>query len=118
MEAGYATCLGAAILLVSVVVRAEPLVIEGHGEVVDNTTIEIWGQRIRLAGIVAPDPQTADGQSGKRYLEELLAGIRVRCEVTDPSFQFGMSGRCVAANLDIAEQLVHMGHARNVRTWR
>lgn len=99
----------------AVVLRADPLVIEGRVVVVDSVTLEIWGQRIRLAGIAAPDPRSKEGRTGKRYLQELLAGIRVRCEVEEPASPFGLSGRCVAANVDVAERLVQMGFARSSR---
>jgi endonuclease YncB( thermonuclease family) len=91
--------------------RAGPLVIEGPAEVVDNATVEIWGQRIRLAGIAVPDPQSEDGLKGKRILERLLADIRVRCEMQGPSTQTTLSGRCFAARVDIAQHLVQMGLA-------
>lgn len=110
-----AAILALASLLGAVVSRADPLVIEGRVVVVDNSTLEIWGQRIRLAGITAPDPRSKDGQAGKRYLQELLAGIRVRCKVEEPGSPFGLSGRCVAAKVDIADRLVQMGFARSVR---
>ena len=34
---------------------ADMLVIEGDAQVIDTSTVEIWGQRIRLSGIAAPD---------------------------------------------------------------
>ena len=104
-----------AITLGIVAARADPIVIEGRAEVIDGATIEIWGQRIRLAGIVVPDPNSTDGKAGKRFLQDLLADIRVRCRVEDPSFPFGLSGRCFAADVDISGRLVQMGYARRVR---
>jgi endonuclease YncB( thermonuclease family) len=100
------------IVLGASVSRADPLVIEGPVKVVDNATVEIWGQRIRLAGIAAPDPQSEEGLKGKRFLERLLADIRVRCEMEGSSTQTMLSGHCRAANVDIAQHLVQMGFAR------
>jgi endonuclease YncB( thermonuclease family) len=100
------------IALGSLVSRADPLVIEGPAEVVDNATVEIWGQRIRLAGIDVPDPQSEEGLKGKRFLERLLADIRVRCEMEGSSTQTTLSGRCRAASVDIAQHLVQMGFAQ------
>jgi len=100
------------IVLGGVASRADPLVIEGPAEVVDNATVEIWGQRIRLAGIAVPDPQSEEGLKGKRFLERLLADIRVRCEMAGSSTQTTLSGRCRAANIDIAQHLVQTGFAR------
>ena len=102
------------IALSAVVSRADPLVIEGPAKVVDNATVEIWGQRIRLAGIAVPDPQSDDGLKGKRILERLLANIRVRCEIHGSSTHTMLSGRCLAANVDIAQHLVQMGLARPI----
>lgn len=93
-------------------VRADPLVIEGRAEVIDATTLEIWGQRIRLADVDAPDPYSQAGRAGKQFLQDLLADIRVRCTVGDPSFAPGMAGRCFAASVDIGERLIQMGYAR------
>lgn len=110
-----AAALFLAAVLGCVAARADPVVIEGPAEVIDSTTLEIWGQRIRLAGLAAPDPRSGNGREGKRFLQELLAGIRVRCQVEEPSFSLGLWGRCVAANVDIAERLVQMGYAQSAR---
>jgi endonuclease YncB( thermonuclease family) len=106
--------LALAIVFGAVAVRADPLVIEGRATIVDNATLEIWGQRIRLAGIAVPAPRSKEGQAGKRFLEELLSGIRVRCAVAEPSLPSHASGRCAAAGVDISERLVQMGYARSV----
>jgi endonuclease YncB( thermonuclease family) len=102
------------IALSAVVSQADPLIIEGPAAVVDNATVEIWGQRIRLAGIAVPDPQSDDGLKGKRILERLLADIRVRCEMQGSSTHTTPSGRCLVANVDIAQHLVQMGLARPI----
>ena len=103
------------IALGAVAAWADPIVIEGRAEVIDSATLEIWGQRIRLAGIAVPDPSSKDGKAGMRFLQDLLADIRVRCRVEDPSFPFGLSGRCFAADVDIAGRLVQMGYAQRAR---
>jgi len=95
-------------------VLAGALVVEGQARVVDNTTLEIWGQRIRLAGITAPDPNSEAGGAGKRYLEGLVSHVTVRCETTGPSYQTETPGRCVAGRQDLAASLVEMGYARRL----
>lgn len=93
---------------------ADMLVIEGDAHVIDTTTVEIWGQRIRLSGIAAPDPSSPEGESGKRFLQGFLAGVRLRCDVQEASFRTEMVGRCFAADVDIVEPLVRMGYARKL----
>lgn len=106
--------LGMALLLVlcSPGSRADPLVVEGPAQVIDNETLSVWGQRVRLSGVTVPDPKSDDGIKGKRYLERLLADVRVRCEIAGPSLQKVSPGRCWAGNVDIARHLVQMGFAR------
>lgn len=93
---------------------ADMLVIEGDAQVIDTTTVEIWGQRIHLSGISAPDPSSPEGESGTRFLQRFLAGVRLRCEVQEASFSTEMVGHCFAANVDIAEPLVRMGYAQKL----
>jgi endonuclease YncB( thermonuclease family) len=110
-----AVILCLAVVMAAEIARAEPVVVEGRAEVIDGATIEIWGQRIRLAGITVPDARSKDGQAGKRFLQDLLADLHVRCLVEEPTFPIGLSARCVAGNVDIAERLVQMGYARSAR---
>lgn len=92
----------------------ETLQLVGQARVIDNVTLEIWGQRIRLAGITAPDPHTTQGRNGKRYLEHLVDAVTVRCEADGPLFGIEAPGRCFAGGVDIAASLVEFGHARRM----
>jgi len=92
--------------------RAESLILEGKARVEDNATLEIWGQRIRLQDIVVPDPASAEGRAGKRYLEGLISAVTVRCVVRAPIYRAAVPGRCFAGSVDIGESLVVTGHAR------
>lgn len=92
--------------------RAEPLVLEGQARVEDNATLEIWGQRIRLQNVIAPDPASAEGREGKRFLEGLVSAVTVRCIVSAPIYRAAVPGRCFAGSIDIGESLVVAGHAR------
>lgn len=94
--------------------RADPLIIEGPADVVDNATIEIWGQRIRLTGITTPDPQSEEGVKGKRHLQDLLADIRVQCRLGAPISRSTVRGRCRAATVDLSDHLVRMGYAQAI----
>lgn len=87
----------------------------GWATVVDGDTIDIYGTRIRLWGIDAPELDTAKGQRAKAFLEHKifeLEGI-VEChEMGAPSY-----GRivaiCTALDEDLAKLLVCAGHARD-----
>lgn len=91
---------------------AESLVLEGQARVEDNATLEIWGQRIRLQNIIAPDPASAEGRKGKRFLEGLISAVTVRCVVSAPIYQAAVPGRCFAGSIDIGVSLIVAGHAR------
>ena len=93
-------------------VASDPLVIEGPARVVDNSTLEIWGYRIRLEDIVAFEPMSVKGRKGQRYLEELVSGVAVRCVSTGAAFGASRSGRCFAGSTDIGAVLVELGYAR------
>ena len=109
-----AAFVAATIALVSIGPRfahAQQLLVEGRARILDNRTIEIWGQQIRLNGIVVPAVDTAAGMKGKQFLEHLTAAVPVRCETHGPRFREVTPGRCFVANLDIAQELVRMGYA-------
>lgn len=91
--------------------RGESLVLAGEARVADNATLEIWGQRIRLDGIIAPEPASTAGRKGRRYLEGLIDGVPVRCVAATQYFRAAVLGRCYAGNIDIAESLIAAGHA-------
>lgn len=81
----------AALCLIPGVANAAKI-IEGRASVIDGYTIEIHGQRIRSEGIDAPessqfctDDNGADyrcGQVAANWLDALLKGKVVRCEVS------------------------------------
>jgi len=95
--------------------QAEPLVLEGPARIVDNATIEIWGQRIRLDGIITPDPDSAVGRKGKQFLVELLSDVTVRCVTLTPFYPTVVPGHCFAGDVDIGRSLVNAGYARQGR---
>ena len=113
--------LAVAMLLIALLSRPVPLLADetlqlvGQARVIDNVTLEIWGQRIRLAGITAPDPHTTQGRNGKRYLEDLVDAVTVRCEADGPLYGIEAPGHCFAGGVDIAASLVEFGHARRLR---
>jgi len=92
--------------------RAESLLLQGQAQVEDNTTLQIWGQRIRLEDIVTPDPASPEGREGKRYLRQLVAGVTVRCVISAPLYRSAVPGRCYAGKIDIGQSLVTAGFAQ------
>ena len=104
--------LGAALASSVVSNAGDSLYLVGQARVLDNMTLEIWGQRFRLSGIAAPEPDSVQGQDGKRYLEVLVEAVTVRCEAEGPIYGAEAPGRCYVAGVDIAASLVEFGHAR------
>jgi len=100
------------VLAAGVDARAESLLLQGQAQVEDNTTLQIWGQRIRLEDIVTPDPASPEGRKGKRYLSELVAGVTVRCVISAPLYRSAVPGRCYAGKIDIGDSLVAAGFAQ------
>lgn len=93
---------------------ADALVVEGQAQVLDSMTLQIWGKRIRLAGITMPGPEKEIAEAAKAYLEELVADVRVRCETTGADYRMETPGTCFVGSVDIAASLVRAGHARRV----
>ena len=94
--------------------KSETLIVEGRAEIVDGVTLEIWGKRIRLAGITGADPDSREGRKAKIYLEKLIAGVAVRCKTLGEPYRTGTPGRCFVGTVDIGLSLVKAGHARQI----
>jgi endonuclease YncB( thermonuclease family) len=93
---------------------ADSLVIEGPAHVVDTMTLQIWGKRIRLAGIAAVTPAQGARKTAKAYLEHLVADVTVRCETSGADYRMETPGTCSVGAVDIGDSLVKAGHARRV----
>ena len=94
--------------------KSETLIVEGRAQIVDGVTLEIWGKRIRLAGIAGADPGSREGRKAKIYLEKLIAGVAVRCKTSGESYRTGTPGLCFVGTVDIGLSLVKAGHARQI----
>lgn len=94
--------------------RGEALVVEGPAVVVDSMTLQIWGKRIRLAGITTRDLERDGDETAKTYLKRLVADVRVRCETSGVHYQVETTGACFVGEVNIAASLVKAGHARPV----
>ncbi len=89
--------------------------------VADGDTIEIGGQRIRLAGLDAPEwDQTCSTASGARWpcgreaaarMRNLVRGATLTCHAEGRDRYARLLARCLADEQDVAESLVREGLA-------
>lgn len=93
---------------------AEGLVVQGPAQIVDGMTLQIWGKRIRLAGITAATPGRDAATAAKAYLERLVADVTVRCNTEGADFRMETPGTCFVGSVDIGASLVKAGHARRI----
>ncbi|MGH6770325.1 MAG: thermonuclease family protein [Xanthobacteraceae bacterium] len=95
--------------------------VSGHARVVDGDSLEIAGQRIRIASIDAPERdqscRTADGKTYRcgevaaRALAEIIARRVVTCiPLTHDRYDREVAV-CTVDGRDLAEALVRGGHA-------
>lgn len=94
--------------------KSEMFIVEGRAQIIDGVTLEIWGKRVRLAGIAGVEPDSQEGHKAKIYLEKLVAGVAVRCETSGEVYRTGAPGRCSVGTVDIGLSLVKAGHARQI----
>lgn len=94
--------------------------ISGKAKVVDGSTLEIEGQTIRFAGIMAPGrSQTCErggsewpcGQVAFQRLKELVAGKSVRCSITGRDLDERTIGVCYAGMTELSRAMVSEGLA-------
>jgi endonuclease YncB( thermonuclease family) len=94
--------------------------ITGPARVVDGDTIDVGTERVRLAGIDAPEiaqPCQRDGvdwgcgQAAAAELRNLIAGQSVRCDETGRDDYGRALGVCFAGATNVNEALVQRGYA-------
>jgi endonuclease YncB( thermonuclease family) len=95
--------------------------ISGPAKVITGDTIELPGQRLKLAGIDAPDvPQgcrTAQGEFYRcgeeswKFLNSLVQGHSVSCSPLDGNHGGQKIARCHVGGKDLANEIVRSGHA-------
>jgi endonuclease YncB( thermonuclease family) len=113
--------------MLSAALALMPPVVEGAAVVVDGDTLRIGSQRIRLAGIDAPesqqtcqradDPAWPCGRDATRALESLIAGRPLRCEITGTDRYSRLIGTCHLDDLDINGWMVTSGWAVAYRAY-
>jgi endonuclease YncB( thermonuclease family) len=92
----------------------------GRASVIDGDTIEIHGQRIRLAGIDAPESAQLCEANGRNYrcgqqasfaLANFIASHTVACERTGTDRYRRVLARCTTNGTDINRWMVSQGWA-------
>ena len=94
--------------------------LSGRALAVNGDMIRISGQLIRLAGIEAPEPKQpclkangrrwSCGSSAASALERMVRGKQVTCEASGTDDAGRTLAKCVAADQDLAAELVRAGH--------
>lgn len=110
--------LVAALLLVPTLALAQ---IQGRASVIDGDTLEVQGQRVRLAYVDAPESsQTCGDPSGRQYrcgqaaamaLADFIGPVAVRCTVTGRDRYGRYLGECFKGDHSLNAWLVRNGHA-------
>lgn len=119
----FVAAFGAILLLALVASRVQgPLSpdIEGRAQVVDGDSLLVSSQRIRLAGIDAPELDQICrhgavsypcGRDAKTALARLIGGAAVSCAVIGRDRYARDLGECVAGATDLNAAMVRAGHA-------
>ncbi|MCI5077318.1 thermonuclease family protein [Oricola sp.] len=94
--------------------------LSGPARVVDGDTLALGGERVRLAGIDAPEhDQTcrrdgveyACGRASREYLATLVGGGDISCRGNERDRYGRLLARCVAGNVELAAAMVLAGWA-------
>ncbi len=93
--------------------------IVGVASVIDGDTIEIYGQRIRLDGVDAPERGAMCGsanvyQRASLSLSDFIGSRTVHCSITGGQDRYGRQvATCSVGGVDVAAHLVEQGWARD-----
>ena len=79
----------------------------------DGDTLEIVGVPIRLQGLHAPELGEDGGQAAKRFMQDLVAGETLRCELTGEQTYDRFVATCFLAGTDVAAALIRAGLGRD-----
>ncbi len=107
-------------LLVLAALPAAAQRLAGEARVEDAATLSIDGHRMRLYGIATPvlgdmcplrGTRIDCGHIAATALMDLVAGVRVRCEILDADREPPLA-RCLSDGYDLSEGMVYTGWAR------
>lgn len=99
---------------------AAPARYRGTPQVLSGDLIELGGQRLRLAGIDAPEPDQRCllrerlydcGALARAALLDLTAGVEVICRPLAPGPKETVTAHCWAQGYDLSEGMVYTGWA-------
>jgi endonuclease YncB( thermonuclease family) len=79
----------------------------------DGDTIEVGDVAIRLNGLHAPELGEQGGRQAKAFMEKLVSGRQVICELNGERSYDRLIGRCYLGGDDIAAALVSAGLGRD-----
>lgn len=94
--------------------------IDGLARVLDGDTLELAGERVRLIGIDAPegrqlcqrgDREWACGDDAAAALDEMIAGMEVRCDVLGRDRWGRALALCFADGVELNREMVREGWA-------
>lgn len=124
----YGVCIGALLVCCALSEEAlagagavESAVIEGVPQIIDGDTLDIKGNRIRLAGMNAPETgRSRNDQNGRARMcgrdaaaamDSLVGGKTVRCAVIGEDDYGRAVAVCRAAGADVGAEMVGAGFA-------
>jgi endonuclease YncB( thermonuclease family) len=79
----------------------------------DGDTIEVGEIAVRLNGLHAPELDKQGGRQAKAFMERLVSGRQVTCELNGERSYDRLIGRCYLGGDDIAAALVSAGLGRD-----
>lgn len=87
----------------------------GHAEKIrDGDTIVVSGVPVRLQGVAAPELKQKWGRASKSAMQRLVAGQRLRCELTGEKTHDRKVGTCFLDDgTDIGAAIIEEGLARD-----
>jgi endonuclease YncB( thermonuclease family) len=100
--------------------EAVPGEVSGPATIIAGDVLEVEGQRIRLAGIDAPEPNQVCRLPHRDYdcghiaataLMDLTAGATVRCVLHGKADDHAVLGSCSADGYDLSEGMAYTGWA-------
>lgn len=101
------------LILLSTSAAAEATLTGTVTHVRDGDTIEIADIPIRLNGIAAPELDEPQGQAARDFVQDLVSGKIVSCDLNGERSYDRVIGVCFVGDKDIGELIISAGLARD-----